>query len=63
MDLKDKEVVVVEAPPPIAKAELIQMKKEVSQTYERFTRLTMSKTKRGSIGAKIEKEGEVKVKI
>lgn len=48
VELKDVQVIEVEPAPPIAKAELLAMKKEVSQTYERFTRLTMNKTKRGT---------------
>ena len=39
-DLKAKEIVELEAAPPIAKAELLQMKIILTQTYERFTRLT-----------------------
>jgi hypothetical protein len=38
------------------------MKKEVSLTYERFTRLTENKTKRGTQKTK-EAEGRVKVKM
>jgi hypothetical protein len=34
----------------------------VSQTYERFTRLTMNKTKRGTQSGR-ENEGKVKVKM
>lgn len=62
VELKDVEVIEVEAPPPIAKEALLNMKKEVSQTYERFTRLTMNKTKRGTQTGR-ENVGKVTVKI
>lgn len=62
VDLKEKEVIEVEPPPPIPKAELLAMKKEVSQTYERFTRLTMNKTKRATQSGR-ENEGKVKMKM
>lgn len=38
------------------------MKKELNQTYERFTRLTMNKTRRGTQSGK-DNEGRIKVKI
>lgn len=40
------------------------MQKELNKTYERFTRLTMNKTKRGTQNGKYkENEGRVKIKL
>jgi hypothetical protein len=49
-------------PPP--KEHLILVQKEMNQTYERFTRLTMNKTKRATQNANYkENEGKVKIKL
>lgn len=56
---KDKDYIV---PPP--KEHLILVQKELNQTYERFTRLTMNKTKRGTQNGNYkENEGRVKIKL
>lgn len=53
-DLKQKQMVEVEEPPPIPKEQLIQLKNIIRQTYERFTRLTMNKSKRGTQSRNVE---------
>lgn len=63
VDLNDKEVIQAEPTPPIKMAELLEVQKELNQTYERFTRLTASKTRMGTNQRARENEGRVKIKI
>jgi hypothetical protein len=58
----EKEVeVAVEAAPLIAVAELKQVHREMSQTYERFTRLTQNRLKKQE--SKTSNKGRVRFQI